>query len=123
MEGRKREVHAWAVGYLHHFRVWGKTEDGCTFTSYGSDDKKSFDSLFSGMEVTTGKPMITQKKAASNCTENGCKVDCVAFTSKYKTYFGLAFKGLDISLKVISSTITLRVCADGTKSVEDKSFN
>jgi len=52
------EIRGWFgyPGYLqamHHLRVWGNTPDDCTFSSYGADNLKSFDRIYSGLELTS----------------------------------------------------------------------
>lgn len=111
------------VAAMHHFRVWGNTDDGCTLSSYGGDNSKSFDDLLTGMDLSKSRPITSKKKVSGKCEDNDCKVDCVAYTSEYIVYIGISIKGFDLSRKLLTSNISLKVCADGTASIEDETRN
>ncbi len=110
-----------ATGF-HHLRVLANTDDDCTFSSHGGDNSKSFDSVWTGLDLTKSRPILSKKKSES-CADNARKVDCVAYTSEYKQYVGISMKGFDLSIKLATSSYTLKVCADGTKSIEDENHD
>jgi len=97
----------------HHLKVWGNTSDNQGFYAYG----------YANAPGTFSPPLITNIYLDVVGPEKGvkggddCDVECITYTSYFRCYVGFEVWGANISINIATSTISITICADGTKEV------
>jgi uncharacterized protein RhaS with RHS repeats len=113
----------------HYIRLFGDSEDGCTWSVSPQYDSAIGQWTFSstplvGISPTIQGPTASQKRATNGkCCDNQKKVECATITSSASPLLGFSAFGQDFGFYLGSSSITLQICADGATSIVDQRHN
>lgn len=98
------------AAFAHYLKVWGETEKGCKFYAYGKDSAEgryTYVPPGASYHLSVQGPIIGYKDSSG--------VQCITYTSEWVAFLGIKTPYIDLSITLVSSTISITICADGEK--------